>query len=114
MEQKTTNERFQQLTATLKQKTTMILPVRSWTTYTVLWLINKAHTHVKPCFSLHIYVVSLNWSTMSATSMGYDDIVPVRLEEYIVGILCQIIWADVIDCDCNTLSKGHPVEERFC
>ena len=40
-----------------------------------------------------------------------------RFEEYIVGILCQIvggiIWANVIGFVCSTLSNGHPVEERF-
>ena len=28
---------------------------------------------------------------MSITSIGYGDIVPLRFEEYIVGILCQIV-----------------------
>ena len=54
---------------------------------------------------------------MSLTFIGCDHIVPVRFEEYIVGILCQIvggiIWANVIGCVCSTLFKGHPVDERF-
>ena len=54
---------------------------------------------------------------MTITSIGYGDIVLVRFEEYIVGILCQIvggiIWANAIGCVCSTLPKGHPVEERF-
>ena len=55
---------------------------------------------------------------MSITSIGYGDIVLVFFEEYIAGILCQIvggiIWVTVIGCVCNTLSKCHPLEERFC
>ena len=42
---------------------------------------------------------------------------PVRFEEYIVGILCQIVggitWVNVIGCVCSTLFKGHPAVERF-
>ena len=54
---------------------------------------------------------------MLITPIGYGDIAPVCLSEFIVSILGQIvgciIWANVIGCVRSTLSKGHPVEERF-
>ena len=65
--------------------------IQRWQIYMVLWLNDKAHTPDNSCLSLHIYVASLHWSIMTLTSIGYSDIVPVRFEEYIVGILCQIV-----------------------
>ena len=53
-------------------------------------IYNKAYTLDNPCFRLDIYAASLHWSSMSITSIGYCDIVPVRFVGYIVGILCQI------------------------
>ena len=80
-------------------------------------IYNKACTPDNPCFSLHVYAASLHWSAMSITSIGYGDIVLVRFEEYIVGILCHIvggiILADVIGCVCSTFFKGDLVEERY-
>ena len=45
-------------------------------------IYNKAYTPANPCFPSHIYAAPLHWSTMSITSIGYGDVVPVRFEEY--------------------------------
>merc|ERR1719464_2536708 len=54
---------------------------------------------------------------MTITSIGYGDIVPVRFEEYIVGILCMfiggVLWAYVIGSVCSIISNRNPVEQNF-
>merc|ERR1719329_1197110 len=54
---------------------------------------------------------------MTITSIGYGDIYPVRFEEYVVGVCCQIIggltWAYIIGSSCSILQNNDPVEDKF-
>ena len=97
--------------------------IQRWQIYTVLWLNNNAYTPDNPCLSLHSYAASLHWSTMSVTSIGYGDIVPVRFVECSVGILCQIvdgiIWANLsgasaAHCPRATLSRSASRSTPIC
>jgi len=70
-----------------------------------------------PCNPLELYAASLHWAVMTLTSIGYGDIVPVRFEEYIVGILCMLVggvlWAYVIGSLCSIISNVSPVERSY-
>lgn len=70
-----------------------------------------------PCNHQHLYAAALHWSAMTITSIGYGDIVPVRYEEYLVCVVCQIfgglIWAYIVGVTCSILSNADPIEEKF-
>lgn len=86
----------------------------SWVT--TLFLGGKTSPD-NPCNHFEVYIASLHWAVMTLTSIGYGDIVPVRVEEYIVGICCMIVggvlWAYVIGCVCSIISNASPVERMF-
>uniref|UniRef100_A0A7S2J2K3 Potassium channel domain-containing protein n=1 Tax=Alexandrium andersonii TaxID=327968 RepID=A0A7S2J2K3_9DINO len=86
----------------------------SWTT--TLYLGGKTSPD-DPCNHFQVYIASLHWAVMTLTSIGYGDIVPVRVEEYIVGILCMLVggvlWAYVIGSVCSVISNNSPVERNF-
>eukprot|EP00418_Pyrodinium_bahamense_P024826 CAMPEP_0179133262 /NCGR_PEP_ID=MMETSP0796-20121207/63366_1 /TAXON_ID=73915 /ORGANISM="Pyrodinium bahamense, Strain pbaha01" /LENGTH=720 /DNA_ID=CAMNT_0020832221 /DNA_START=20 /DNA_END=2182 /DNA_ORIENTATION=+ len=86
----------------------------SWVT--ALYLGGKASPD-SPCNPFQVYVASLHWAVMTITSIGYGDIVPVRVEEYIVGILCMlaggVLWAYVIGSLCSIISNVSPIEKSF-
>mmetsp|Transcript_14004 Transcript_14004/g.29290 ORF Transcript_14004/g.29290 Transcript_14004/m.29290 type:complete len:654 (+) Transcript_14004:42-2003(+) len=70
-----------------------------------------------PCNSFCVYMASLHWSVMTITSIGYGDIVPVRFEEYLAGVICMlsggVLWTYVIGSSCSIISNRHPVEAEF-
>merc|ERR1719329_326097 len=87
----------------------------SW--ITALFLEGGKHSPANPCNHLHLYASALHWSVMTITSIGYGDIYPVRFEEYLVCVFCQITggmsWAYIIGSSCSILCNGDPVEEKF-
>jgi len=70
-----------------------------------------------PCSPFEIYTASLHWSVMTITSIGYGDISPQRVEEYLVGIVCMllggVLWAYIIGSLCSIISNSSPVERDF-
>jgi len=70
-----------------------------------------------PCNPFEVYAAALHWAVMTLTSIGYGDIVPVRLEEYLVAIMCQLLggvmWAYVIGSVVSIISNVSPVERNF-
>ena len=87
----------------------------SW--LTALFRNNKAYTPDDSCSPADVYFMSLHFAAMTITSSGYGDIVPTRMEEYIVCVLCSfiggLIWAYVVGCTCSILSIGDPIQEEF-
>mmetsp|Transcript_62218 Transcript_62218/g.181676 ORF Transcript_62218/g.181676 Transcript_62218/m.181676 type:complete len:731 (+) Transcript_62218:48-2240(+) len=89
--------------------------------YQVSWIttlyVGGKHSPDSPCNHVEIYAASLHWAVMTLTSIGYGDIVPVRLEEYIVGVFCMllggILWAYTIGSLCSIMSNTSPVESRY-
>mmetsp|Transcript_16121 Transcript_16121/g.41049 ORF Transcript_16121/g.41049 Transcript_16121/m.41049 type:complete len:716 (-) Transcript_16121:262-2409(-) len=70
-----------------------------------------------PCNPSTIYLVALHFSVMTITSVGYGDVVPVQLEEYLVCIfvmLCSgVVYAYVIGSGCSVISNMDPVTAQF-
>lgn len=69
------------------------------------------------CDHFDVYAAALHWAVMTITSIGYGDIVPVRLEEYLVAVVCMlaggVLWAFIIGSVCSVISNGNPVEAHF-
>ena len=69
------------------------------------------------CSPFVVYLWAMHWSVMSLTSIGYGDITPQRMSEYIVCTICMLIggffWAYAIGNVSASLSAGDPVEEEF-
>jgi len=86
----------------------------SWVT---TLFVGGKHSPDSPCNHFEIYTASLHWAVMTLTSIGYGDIVPVRLEEYLVCIFCMllggILWAYTIGSLCSIMSNTSPVESRY-
>lgn len=69
----------------------------------------KGAEHVRDDELLKQYLLALYWSIMTITSVGYGDITPQWLEEYMVVILCMLaggcIWAYNIGNLCSVVSN---------
>ena len=63
------------------------------------------------------YVVSLHWSMMTVTSIGYGDISPASLIEYGISILCQFIgavtWAACVSQLAGIFANLNPHETAW-
>mmetsp|Transcript_47295 Transcript_47295/g.109444 ORF Transcript_47295/g.109444 Transcript_47295/m.109444 type:complete len:744 (+) Transcript_47295:65-2296(+) len=92
------------------------VPVGHTSWVTTLYLDGK-HSPDSPCNHFEVYIASLHWAVMTITSIGYGDIVPVRVEEYIVGTICMLVggvlWAYIIGCVTSIMSNVSPVEANF-
>lgn len=77
------------------------------------WVTVKDWPPDSPCMPGHMYFSSLHFAVMTITSIGYGDITPTRLEEYLVCILCQfsgaIAWAFIIGSACGVISNMNPL-----
>eukprot|EP00442_Polarella_glacialis_P027803 CAMPEP_0115132214 /NCGR_PEP_ID=MMETSP0227-20121206/53602_1 /TAXON_ID=89957 /ORGANISM="Polarella glacialis, Strain CCMP 1383" /LENGTH=405 /DNA_ID=CAMNT_0002537929 /DNA_START=269 /DNA_END=1487 /DNA_ORIENTATION=+ len=64
-----------------------------------------------------IYSLALYWALMTTTTIGYGDITPQCLEEYIAGMLCMfgaaLTWAVVLGEMCTILGNLSPHELQF-
>eukprot|EP00404_Azadinium_spinosum_P016017 CAMPEP_0180529830 /NCGR_PEP_ID=MMETSP1036_2-20121128/61592_1 /TAXON_ID=632150 /ORGANISM="Azadinium spinosum, Strain 3D9" /LENGTH=347 /DNA_ID=CAMNT_0022543585 /DNA_START=1 /DNA_END=1042 /DNA_ORIENTATION=+ len=80
-----------------------VFDYRAWNgnSWVVAFAANRARSNpVDPCSTFALYAASFYWATMTLTSIGYGDIVPVTIAEYLVCSLCMllssVIWAYVI------------------
>ncbi|CEL92732.1 unnamed protein product [Vitrella brassicaformis CCMP3155] len=77
----------------------------------VTWLValleDKPEPHIAAAWQ--IYLVSLYWSFMTLTSIGYGDIVPFTYIEYGVCVVCMLIggmiWAYIIGNAVNIITN---------
>lgn len=64
-----------------------------------------------------IYVISLYWSIMTLTSIGYGDVVPQTESEYIIASVCMVImastWTYVIGQVCGVVATLMPHDVAF-
>merc|ERR1719171_852032 len=64
-----------------------------------------------------VWIACLHFAIMTITSIGYGDIVPQSMLEYIVGCVCQafggILWASSIASICALLTTADPGAVRF-
>eukprot|EP00747_Dinoflagellata_sp_TGD_P086244 gnl/TRDRNA2_/TRDRNA2_163216_c2_seq1.p1 gnl/TRDRNA2_/TRDRNA2_163216_c2~~gnl/TRDRNA2_/TRDRNA2_163216_c2_seq1.p1 ORF type:complete len:728 (+),score=102.97 gnl/TRDRNA2_/TRDRNA2_163216_c2_seq1:48-2231(+) len=64
-----------------------------------------------------VYFMSLYWSTMTLTSVGYGDIIPQNEIEYVVCIGCMLlsgyIWAYIVGCILSLLMNLDPYGVQF-
>jgi len=81
----------------------------SWVT---TYFSEHEDTNDSPCVPLNLYVLSLHWSLMTITSIGYGDIGATRQEEYILTCVCMVIgsltWASIIGIACSLFSTIDP------
>lgn len=70
-----------------------------------------------PCSHFHVYICALHFAVMTITSIGYGDIIPRRMEEYILCIVCQLggglTWAYVIGSICGIIANANPMRVAF-
>mmetsp|Transcript_127026 Transcript_127026/g.329553 ORF Transcript_127026/g.329553 Transcript_127026/m.329553 type:complete len:743 (+) Transcript_127026:108-2336(+) len=64
-----------------------------------------------------VYIISLYWSVMTLTSLGYGDIVAENLAEYCFCVFCFVtsglIWAYVIGSMCGIISAMDPLLVQY-
>jgi hypothetical protein len=69
------------------------------------------------CDPFTVYIWALHFSVKTITSIGYGDVAPQRVSEFLVGILCMfwggILWAYTIGDICATLGNVDSEEMEF-
>eukprot|EP00429_Kryptoperidinium_foliaceum_P134539 CAMPEP_0176267780 /NCGR_PEP_ID=MMETSP0121_2-20121125/43333_1 /TAXON_ID=160619 /ORGANISM="Kryptoperidinium foliaceum, Strain CCMP 1326" /LENGTH=441 /DNA_ID=CAMNT_0017607849 /DNA_START=1 /DNA_END=1326 /DNA_ORIENTATION=+ len=69
------------------------------------------------CNPWYLYTTALHWAVMTTTSIGYGDIVPMRVGEYWASMLCMlfggIMWAAVIGGICAVIARCDPIQESY-
>eukprot|EP00392_Amoebophrya_sp_AT5.2_P003463 g3468.t1 len=70
-----------------------------------------------PCNEFSVYLISLHWSVMTITSIGYGDITPTQWNEYLVCVIVMFIasfsWAYVMGNACSVIMNMDPVRVEF-
>lgn len=86
------------------------------------WVVNfarnrAASTNLDPCSPTALYVVSLYWAVMTMTSIGYGDVQPSVVAEYVVCSLCMmissILWAYIISNACGIMMSMDPEQAEY-
>lgn len=76
-----------------------------------------AGTTTNPCDAGTIYIASIYWAVMTMTSIGYGDILPATLTEFIVCSICMmvssILWAYIISVACGVMMTMDPEQTEF-
>jgi len=70
------------------------------------------------CFiPAELYAVCLHWSVLTLTGIGYGDVVPVNMTEYLGCIALMLLggtlWAYIIGALCAAAANLNPQETRF-
>jgi len=85
-----------------------------WTSFVDVRLLNTA---TNPCDHITLYVISMYWAIMTLTSIGYGDVVPVTLVEFITCNCCMlassILWAYIIGAACAVMSNMDPEQTQY-
>jgi len=70
-----------------------------------------------PCSVWDLYSVSLHWSIMTITSIGYGDVSPVKQSEYWFSCIAMLIssgcWAYIIGTCCGIVSQLDPYQQKY-
>lgn len=76
-----------------------------------------AGTTTNPCNAGTIYIASIYWAVMTMTSIGYGDILPSTLTEFVVCSVCMmvssILWAYIISVACGVMMTMDPEQTEF-
>jgi len=72
---------------------------------------------INPCDPLTLWIAAVYWASMTLTSIGYGDILPTTLAEYIVCTCCMLlsglVWAYVIGGVCTIALSSNPEQLAF-
>eukprot|EP00746_Dinoflagellata_sp_MGD_P010751 gnl/MRDRNA2_/MRDRNA2_122325_c0_seq1.p1 gnl/MRDRNA2_/MRDRNA2_122325_c0~~gnl/MRDRNA2_/MRDRNA2_122325_c0_seq1.p1 ORF type:complete len:775 (-),score=115.46 gnl/MRDRNA2_/MRDRNA2_122325_c0_seq1:69-2393(-) len=81
------------------------------------WVTGHSWGPQTPCNHFDVYIAALHFAVMTITSIGYGDIIPTRIEEYILCIICQLggglTWAYVIGSICGIIANANPMRVQF-
>jgi len=76
-----------------------------------------AENTINPCEPFGLWMASLYWAVMTLTSIGYGDILPRTLLEYILCTLCMLMsgvcWAYVVGGLCSVAMSSNPERLAF-
>eukprot|EP00931_Biecheleriopsis_adriatica_P107498 TRINITY_DN8183_c0_g1_i5.p1 TRINITY_DN8183_c0_g1~~TRINITY_DN8183_c0_g1_i5.p1 ORF type:complete len:944 (+),score=150.79 TRINITY_DN8183_c0_g1_i5:57-2888(+) len=76
-----------------------------------------ANTSTDPCSPGIVYLAAIYWAVMTMTSVGYGDIIPYTVTEYIVCtasmMASSIVWAYIIGAACAVMSNMDPEQNEF-
>jgi len=87
------------------------------------WLSALVSSKGDPCINgaenapMCVYALSVYWSAMTLTTVGYGDITPQNLLEYIICsgimIISGIVWAYVVGSIVSMVANSEPLEVEF-